>query len=97
MCELYQFVGGHLSQDDTHVKPLQQDLVLRHLVVPDATLDNELEPKNDADVLQDVYFRYGIVEPADACVRQIHKYKIYLQSAILRVWLLDNEPPPARL
>jgi hypothetical protein len=52
--------------------------VLGHLVFPDATLDNELEPKNDADVLQNVYFRYGIVEPADACVRQINKYKIYL-------------------
>ena len=29
--------------------------MLGHLVVPDATLDNELEPQNDADVLQNVY------------------------------------------
>jgi hypothetical protein len=63
MCELYQFVGGH---DGAHAKHLQQE----HLAVPDATLDNELEPKNDAVVLQDVYSRYGIVEPAVHSVRQ---------------------------
>ena len=45
MCELQKFVGGHLGLDGTLVKPLQLVPMLGHLAVPDATLDNELQPK----------------------------------------------------
>ena len=66
LCELPKFVGGHLGLGGTLTKALQQVPVLGHLAVPDATLDNELLTQNDADVCFNVYFRYGIVEPADA-------------------------------
>ena len=34
--------GGHLGLDGARVKQLQQVAILDHLVVPAATLDNEL-------------------------------------------------------
>ena len=42
MCELQKFVGGHLDDDDTLAKPTQQVLMDGSLVVPRATLSNEL-------------------------------------------------------
>ena len=64
------FVGDPLGHDGTLVKPLQQGPVLRPLVVSVATLDNELQPKMIPMMLQYVYFRYRIVEPAVHSVRQ---------------------------
>jgi hypothetical protein len=70
MCKLQNVRGGHLGHDGTLVNPLQQDPVLGILVVPLATLDNELQPKMMPMMLQYVYFRYRIVEPAVHSVRQ---------------------------
>ena len=58
--------------------------MLRHLVGPDATLDNELQPKMMPMVLQNVYFRYRIVEPAVHSVRHNTKYTYRVR---MRVWL----------
>ena len=42
LCEHQNVRGGHLRHDGTLVKPLQHEPVLGLLVVPVATLDNEL-------------------------------------------------------
>ena len=85
---------GHLSHDRTLVKPLQHEPALGLLVVPVATLDNDLQPKMMPMVLQYVYFRYRIVEPAVHSVRQNTNIKIYLQSANEGVVDLTMANPP---
>ena len=73
---------GQFRLNGALVKPLQQVPVDGSLVVPLATLDSELRPNNDAnDVLQYVFIRCKVVEPAVHSVRQNTYIYKYLQSA----------------
>ena len=58
--------GGQFRLSGTLVKPTQQVLVDVPLAVPPATLDNELQPNNDADGASICLLGVEIVEPVDA-------------------------------
>ena len=68
--------------------------MLGHLVVPDATLDNELEPQNDADVLQNVYLGMELLNLQMHVWDKYINIKYTLQSASEGVVAWQMLKPP---
>ena len=79
--------------DGTLVKPTQQVLVDVPLAVPPATLDNELQPNNDADGASICLLGVEIVEPVDAQCETNYIYKYLPTECDEDVVELDNAQP----